>query len=824
MMKRWLGLGFMVVCLLLCCGAAGADTLTGTCGGSAVWSYEDGVLTVSGSGAIDDFTSEGQPWAAVRDEVQTVTVEEGITSVGSYAFFDMDSLTSVTLPDGLRSIGERAVSWNWALTSVRLPASVTSIGAYAFFGDLALPAITLPEGLTGLGECAFASCNKLGSVTVPGGVTAIPAGCFIDCGNMTELTVGSGVKTVGEQAFEDCGRLASVSLPASVKTVGENAFLDCDALAAVTYAGTKAGARAIGFAAGNSAIVCASWSCSDGNVTGLTTQSGTCGTDARWSYFGGTLFISGSGAMSSYTENGQPWTNLSSQVTAVVVEKGITSIGGYAFHNMKNLTSVSLPEGLKSIGAYALYSCDSLTGLTVPEGVTAIGERALGWNWSLKTVDLPDSVTSIGAYAFYGDNALTDMTLPASLTKLGEYAFMGCVDLALTAVPAGVTSIPAHCFEGCSAIKALSLPGVKTVSERAFNNCSGMTELTVSAALTAVAQDAFVGCSALKTVNYGGTKSGARAISFGSGNSCILTASWVCSDGTLSGLATKSGTCGKKAKWSFLNGTLTVTGSGAMYDYTEGKQPWNSISSSVERVVVEKGITSIGNYAFYRMGSLTGVSLPTGLKTIGSYAFMSTGLTQLVVPTGVTAIGDWAFNWIWNLKYVELPETLTTIGAYAFRCSFFGGEIVLPASLKTVKTGAFEGVSLDKVSYAGTKAQWAKVSVASGNDKLKDAEWEYGWGKWRSSVLTLPADLTAVPAYAFRGCAAGVVTVNEGCASIGSYAFAQSANLHRVYIPATVTSIASNAFYGCEDLEIWADEDSYAWTWAGQHSLTVRQR
>ena len=97
--------------------------------------------------------------------------------------------------------------------------------------------------------------------------------------------------------------------------------------------------------------------------------------------------------------------------------------------------------------------------------------------------------------------------------------------------------------------------------------------------------------------------------------------------------ADSSGSCGTNARWSYSNGVLTISGSGAMSNYTDGKQPWNSVATKVQTVQVEEGITSIGDYAFKGMSSLTSVQLPEGIKTIGKYAIQScSALQEIVIP------------------------------------------------------------------------------------------------------------------------------------------------------------------------------------------------
>ena len=106
----------------------------------------DGVLTISGTGAMTNFSSTTMPWSALRESVKSVVIEDGITTIGNYAFYNCSALKSVTIPN-----------------------SVTSIGTYAFYNCASLTSVTIPNGVTSIGSYTFYSCSSLTSVTIPDG-------------------------------------------------------------------------------------------------------------------------------------------------------------------------------------------------------------------------------------------------------------------------------------------------------------------------------------------------------------------------------------------------------------------------------------------------------------------------------------------------------------------------------------------------------------------------------------------------------------------------------------------------------------------------------
>ncbi len=163
-------------------------------------------------------------------------------------------------------------------------------------------------------------------------------------------------------------------------------------------------------------------------------HSGTCGDNLEWTFSGGTLIISGEGAMDDYysyfdslDENDYstaPWSGL--DINEIVVEDGVTSIGDFAFEYCSSLTEIVIPDSVTSIGDCAFSDCTSLTSVAIPDSVTSIGSYAFNDCTSLTSVTIPDSVTSIGHHAFSGCTSLTSVAIPDSVTSIGHHAFYYC--------------------------------------------------------------------------------------------------------------------------------------------------------------------------------------------------------------------------------------------------------------------------------------------------------------------------------------------------------------------------------------------------------------
>ena len=254
--------------------------------------------------------------------------------------------------------------------------------------------------------------------------------------------------------------------------------------------------------------------------------SGTCGDNLTWKLDDeGTLTISGKGAMTEWVNSDSaPWKTYSNTINKVVIQPGVTSIGGHAFSKCKNLTSITIPEGVTSIGSDAFSGCSSLTSITIPEGVTSIGEYAFYACENLKSITIPKSVTSIGNYAFggcssltsitipegvtsieggvfYKCSSLTSITIPESVTSIGWYAFQGCSSLTSITIPEGVTSIGKNEFSGCKNLTSITIPeGVTNIGENAFRGCSSLTSITIPKGVTSIEWGTFRGCSSLKSI------------------------------------------------------------------------------------------------------------------------------------------------------------------------------------------------------------------------------------------------------------------------------------------------------------------------------------
>jgi hypothetical protein len=214
----------------------------------------------------------------------------------------------------------------------------------------------------------------------------------------------------------------------------------------------------------------------------------------------GTLTISGTN-MQNYGYDNIPWYSQRYSIKKVVIEKGVTNIGTYAFYDCPSLTSITIPNTVTNIGMFAFRNCSELNSITIPNSVTIIGKEAFEKCSRLTSITIPNSVTSIGEGAFCECSGLTSVTIPNSVTSIGEMAFSGCSGLTSVTIPNSVTSIGKWSFLYCSGLTSITISNsVTSIGESAFEGCSGLTSITIPESVKVIEIGAFQKCSKLTSI------------------------------------------------------------------------------------------------------------------------------------------------------------------------------------------------------------------------------------------------------------------------------------------------------------------------------------
>jgi hypothetical protein len=236
--------------------------------------------------------------------------------------------------------------------------------------------------------------------------------------------------------------------------------------------------------------------------------------------------------------------------------------------------------------------------------------------------------------------------------------------------------------------------------------------------------------------------------------------------------------------------TLTISGSGAMgnYSYEENPSPWNAYRDRIKTVILEPGVTAIGDYAFYHFDNLPAVTLPDGVTTIGAYAFSyCSSLSAVTLSEGLTTIGEWAFSSCSSLPAVTLPAGMTSMGEGAFSYCSSLISVTLSAGLKTIGEDAFE-----------SRSSLTSVTLSAGLTAIGAYAFSYCSAL---TDVTLPAGVTTIGVMAFSDCSNLTdVTLPAGLTTIGESAFSYCSRLPAVTLPESVTSIGKSAFSSCSSL------------------------
>ena len=710
----------------------------------AKWKLEDRSLTISGIGNMKNWKSSSTLyWIKYKRLIEKVIIENGVTNIGDYAFWNCYNLTSIIISNSVRIIGMNAFFGCGSLTSINIPNSVTSIRGDAFSECNRLTNIEIPNSVTSIGGYVFSGCDSLTSVNIPNSVTSIGEYTFRMCKSLTEIKVSddninyasingilfnkekteiirylsnekdieysipNSVTSISGYAFEGCSNLTKVNVPNSVTSIGQNAF------SGVKNIICKTNSNAHKYAEENKVL----YFLSDDVVSNYSTEfqikqteeidiseEGDESVIAKWNFEDKSLTISG-------TENMKNWEKISNEnwqkkyktfIEKVIIENGVTNIGNNIFKDCYNIKSIIISNSVTNIGDYAFYGCSSLT-----------------------SVNIPNSVITIGGDAFYGCSSLTSVNLPESLISIGGGAFRKCSSLTSLKIPNSVTRIDNSIFEGCSSL----------------------TEINVS--------DDNINYTSIDGILY--NKEKYTIIRYPSN---------------------------KDHKEYNIPNSVTIIG-------------WSAFEncSNLTSVNIPESVITIGSSAFRDCSSLTNVNIPNSVTSINEYAFSGCSrLTNITIPDRVTKIEDNTFEGCSNLTSVNIPESVTSIGRLAFRRCSSLASVNIPNSVTSIKEYTFSECSnLVEINVSDKNPKYVSTDGVLFN-KEKTELIQYPSNK-NDMEYNIPNRVTSIGNYAFEGCSyLTSIIIPDSVTSIESYAFFKCNSLLSIVIPQNVTIIGKKAF------------------------------
>lgn len=441
-------------------------------------------------------------------------------------------------------------------------------------------------------------------------------------------------------------------------------------------------------------------------------STGQCGDHVSWTFDNstGVLIISGIGEMYGVWHYDQ---SDAAQIKSVIINHGVTRIGGNAFRGCTALESVTIPSSVSSIGSFAFYECKSLTSITLPDGIQTIDEHTFQWS-GLTHVSIPNSVKSIRDDAFYGCDKLTSVTLPDSLISIGNSSFNGCKSLSNIIFPNELTSIGTSAFSECYGLTRIQIPdSVTSVGMYAFSHCSSLTKVIIGKGLTEIPKYMFSECRSIESVVLGDN---VTIIGDSAFNECVAL-----NELSIPNCVT---TIGLDAFW----GCSELTNVTIPDNVSEIKPGTFAFCSKLKNVVLSNYLNSIGENAFYFCKSLESVVIPDCVTTIGKGAFeYCTSLSSLTISKGVSKISHSTFANCSSLTNLTIPDGVTIIEASAFSSCRALRRLELPSSLTIIEQFAFGGCNniLD-IYYNGTESQWNAISTETNYEWLTTATIHYG--------------------------------------------------------------------------------------------------
>ncbi len=545
------------------------------------------------------------------EDLKSVSMPSSVKTIGNYAFFECTSLESVGL-GSVESMGLKSFSYCQSLESIHMPETLKKIGGYAFYG-CGLKSVVIPGNVT-VGKGAFSECKDLNTVSFAGRGTTIGTKAFYNDTNLSNVDL-SGASSIGFKAFPYCNGLISLVIPRNIASIEGYAFFSCANLKKIT------------------------------------------------------------------------------------IEDGVRSIDRSVFSGCWSLEMANLPETLEYIGPNAFYGMkfQDLDGNAVDPTLELRGHTYFGSGRVLRMTDVLEKGESFSVDGIvYFVSSIDSCTVTVTGYKGDAVAVPSLVTY--KGWPLKVTAVAAKALYGCSTLKSADLTDVKSIGMKAFAYCDSLEEASFGANLSSVGAYAFFGLS----FHYENIKLQPDPIML-AGRTFTGTGGVLRMAEDASPYVVLSGLCGEDVRFYLdSQGNLMITGTGPMYDYS-----WESYSKTCTSWWGDSPTTVRITYSkstapwFENLAPEDSFSqYPYGFSSL--LARNSTPVKNIVIGEGVTTVGSHAFNdncfgdwenadaeeYVSSISSVSLPDTVVSIGDSAFSDCYLS-SVNVPGSVKTIGNQAF---------------------------------------------------------------------------------------------------------------------------------------